>query len=264
MPERFQFDGAIPGAFTIRGRVENAQGQSEPSVVVRAFDRDMRGEERLGEAVTDDAGAFEITYMAEAFGRAEKKTADLVLRVFDLDGVPRALGRLEVDGSWRDDPTGPVFNVRADVRVLLPVLERATDAFSEYEQYMQDLRPVLDGVGFAELTADDVAFIVAELELASDEAIRIKWTRAAAKLDQPTSVPAEAFYGWARVTFPGRWHALPEAHEVDARRNLLQQILMRQEAYGWGRCGPSRRGTGTAALAGRYRTQSCRMSTRAA
>src|SRR5215211_5753233 len=60
--------------FLVYGRILGADG----GLTVRAFDRDLRSEERLGEVAIAD-GTYEIAYSAEQFSRAEKGRADIVV-----------------------------------------------------------------------------------------------------------------------------------------------------------------------------------------
>jgi hypothetical protein len=66
----------------VRGQVLQARGLPLAGVVVRAFDRDLRSEQLLGQHSTDAAGHYAIPYSREQFRRAEKERADLVLRLF--------------------------------------------------------------------------------------------------------------------------------------------------------------------------------------
>jgi peptidoglycan hydrolase-like protein with peptidoglycan-binding domain len=68
----------------VRGQVRQPDGSPFASALVRAFDMDLRSEELLGEVTTDEAGRYEITYTAEQFRRAEKDSADLYVRVYNL------------------------------------------------------------------------------------------------------------------------------------------------------------------------------------
>jgi len=71
-----------PIGFVVRGLVRAADGSSLSGLTVRAFDRDLRNEELLGETMTDKNGRYEITYSAAQFPRAERKSADLVVRAY--------------------------------------------------------------------------------------------------------------------------------------------------------------------------------------
>src|SRR6185503_4365119 len=68
-------------SFIVRGQVRTSDGIPAAEVVVRAFDQDMRSEPQLlDEARTNSSGNYEIRYTAEKFKRAEKGSADLVVR----------------------------------------------------------------------------------------------------------------------------------------------------------------------------------------
>jgi hypothetical protein len=73
-------------SFVVRGHVRKADGSPLIEAIVRAFDKDLRHEERLGESVTDGSGHYEIAYTDAQFRRAEKQNADLVVRVYDPQG----------------------------------------------------------------------------------------------------------------------------------------------------------------------------------
>jgi peptidoglycan hydrolase-like protein with peptidoglycan-binding domain len=77
--------------FVVKGNVTTGLAETVPSmrgVTVRAFDRDLRSEQLLGEAVTNANADYEISYTAEQFRRSDKRTADLFLRVFSPQGTP--------------------------------------------------------------------------------------------------------------------------------------------------------------------------------
>ena len=64
-----------PKPFIVKGRVTYADGKPLVRATVRAFDRDLRSEEALGDATTDRAGRYEIRYSAAQFRRDEKGSA---------------------------------------------------------------------------------------------------------------------------------------------------------------------------------------------
>ncbi len=73
--------------FIVRGKVSRSGEVFDLSgYIIRAFDKDLRAEQFLGEAVTDTNGEYQISYAAEQFRRAEKHTADLIVRIFDQTG----------------------------------------------------------------------------------------------------------------------------------------------------------------------------------
>ncbi len=68
--------------FVVRGAVLYPDGKPLAGALVQAYDKDLRSEELLGEQRTDPDGRYEIGYSREQFRRAEKNSADLVVRAF--------------------------------------------------------------------------------------------------------------------------------------------------------------------------------------
>src|SRR5689334_3502640 len=78
-----------PAAFVVRGQITHVDGTPVAGAQVQAFDKDMRSEQPLGQpAVTDAGGAYEIAYRASEFTRAEKLTADLIVRIAGQANTP--------------------------------------------------------------------------------------------------------------------------------------------------------------------------------
>ncbi|MGH9929231.1 MAG: neuraminidase-like domain-containing protein, partial [Pyrinomonadaceae bacterium] len=73
--------------FVVRGKVRDVDGNLLVGIVVQAFDKDLRSEELLGEATTNNAGEYEIRYSDQQFSRAEKGNADLVVKAFTADNA---------------------------------------------------------------------------------------------------------------------------------------------------------------------------------
>ena len=80
---------SIPDAsqmLRIEGAITYLDSKPVVGVTVKAVDKDLRHEEELGTAITNQAGEYKITYSPQQFYRAEKKSADLVVRAFDEQG----------------------------------------------------------------------------------------------------------------------------------------------------------------------------------
>ena len=176
--------------FSVHGTVHRPAGEVAAGLTVRAFDRDLRSQELLGEAATDEEGQYEIAYTREQFRRAEKERADLVLRVYNAVGT-----ELEVE-TGRGEAT--IFNAQPDEEVNLQIQTSASGLIhpSEYEQEVQALTPTLDGVPLADLTKEDVLFLHHEAEVERDH---IRFIAQDARLAQKTSLPEAVFYGLARL-----------------------------------------------------------------
>lgn len=203
--------------FTVRGQVHQADGSPLVGGIVRAFDKDMRNEEPLGEATTDNDGHYEIQYTADQFRRTEKKSADLIVRVFNRDGSPLV--------------SSPIFfNAPPVATVDLVIGGGEIRGPSEFERYVAELTPVLQGVPFAELREDedrednriqDVTFLTGETGI---NPLHIAFVVIAHRLARQTDLPPEVFYGFFRQNLPTRLPALLSQHPQVLRRALETAI----------------------------------------
>jgi hypothetical protein len=194
--------------FIVRGHVREANGNSIAGTEVRAFDKDLRHEELLGVSRIDAHGAYEITYTAEQFRRAEKEAADLIVRIFNPNEIELAASPVR-------------FNAEPVETVNLTVGDEQ-QRLSEYEALLAGLAPVLDNVAVPDLTDEDVTFLAGEL---GEDAQWIRYLVGAAQLAGQTGVPAEAFYGFSRMSLPT---GLPEllSQHPDLLRSALQSALL--------------------------------------
>ncbi len=64
------------------GRVTDKRGRPAANLLVRAYDRDMRSEEFLGECITDKNGKYEIAWVPGQFSERGNKKADIAVKVF--------------------------------------------------------------------------------------------------------------------------------------------------------------------------------------
>ena len=74
--------------FRIFGVLEEAEtGRPLANLVVRAFDRDLIFDDKIGYTNTDDDGRFEIRFGTERFRDLIEARPDLYLRIYDRTGV---------------------------------------------------------------------------------------------------------------------------------------------------------------------------------
>lgn len=136
--------------FLVFGRVVDAGGKPAPGLRITAADRDVGGEQVLGEAVTDGEGVYQIRYRYAAFARAERGTADLVVRAYG--------------GGDRTTPAArsPVqHNAAAEQRVDL----RLPDGYvtrSELDGLLASVETRLGKHTPAQLTSADLELLTAE------------------------------------------------------------------------------------------------------
>ena len=73
--------------FRIVGTIEEQEtGRPLANLVVRAFDRDLIADDKVGFTRTDDDGRFEIHFGPEMFRDLFEARPDLYLRIYDQNG----------------------------------------------------------------------------------------------------------------------------------------------------------------------------------
>jgi hypothetical protein len=170
----------------IHGRVTTPTGRPAAGVLVRAFDRDLRSEEPLGEITTDKNGDYIISYSLDQLKRSEKASADLLVRAL-ADGMPPVSSSI-------------IFNAKPDETVDLIVPDAD---LSEFEILVQEVTPLLDGVPIAELREDeehrDVSFLAGETGCSE---MHLAYLILAHRHAQSSGLPPEALYGLFREGMP--------------------------------------------------------------
>ncbi len=66
--------------------VEEESGRPLPGLRVRAFDKDLVFDDKLGDTLTDTAGKFEITYTEAHFRDLNETLPDVYIRIYDESG----------------------------------------------------------------------------------------------------------------------------------------------------------------------------------
>ncbi len=95
---------------------EKETGRPLRDLIVRAFDRDLMLDDKLGFATTDDDGRFEIFFNPEAFRDVFESHPDIYLRVFDASGSRLIL---ETSVRWNASPDEG-FHLRIPAGALTP------------------------------------------------------------------------------------------------------------------------------------------------
>jgi Tc toxin complex TcA C-terminal TcB-binding domain/Neuraminidase-like domain len=177
---------------SVQGRILDAQGYPLANVAVRAYDRDMRTEQLLGNAdPTDAKGAYKVTFSPDRAAIAEYKTPDVFIRVFDKSG--KQLGQSE-----------SVFNPPA-VLVLDYQLGGSLRGVSEYDGLVELISPlaVQQMVPLQDLREDaqhrDFTFLSRETGVAMEH---LAMLRNAHLFGNNVSIPPDIYYGLFRLGFP--------------------------------------------------------------
>jgi len=181
-----------PKEFVVRGVVKDETGVPQSGLQVRAVDVDLRREEVLGQATTDSDGHYEITYTPQQFARAEKKTADLVVRVYNSEENELVASSIH-------------YNAPDTTTVDLTI----HSGLSEFERLYAEIAPLLkiDNVALTDLTEDDITFLAGEtgcdkawLQILADAAHVSN--EAALNLDLAGNDVIALFYGLGRKRQP--------------------------------------------------------------
>ncbi len=75
-----------PDAWTVRGRVTDAEGKPLPEVTVSLYDEDLFFDDRLGQATTDAEGRYALTYRTGDFRDLIERRPDLYVKVTAKNG----------------------------------------------------------------------------------------------------------------------------------------------------------------------------------
>ena len=200
------------GSLSVSGRVTDAGGVAAAGLTVIAVDRDMRREEPLGSTTTDGDGRYRISYSATQFTRAEKGSADLVVRVMGADGKT-VLG------------VSPVrFNAQPQETIDIQLEDSTFRGLSEYERHLAIMRPVMEDVALSGLTDSDLDFLTGEtgIPIAQLEAIRLdaQWR----EQNSTRALPAAVFYGLLRQGLPKTLPTLLRQGTQRWREALIQSL----------------------------------------
>ncbi|MEK6675311.1 MAG: neuraminidase-like domain-containing protein [Planctomycetota bacterium] len=147
-----------PEGFIVRGTVTNSDGQPLSGAIVRAFDRDMRKDQWVGENVTNILGQFVISYGPSQFATGDVPTASapsLIVRAF--------VGDQQIGNDVTRKPAERVEIIHFQV---------PAQALSDWERTCAGVIPLLMGQGEGDKTLPpweindrDLDFIVEETGL---------------------------------------------------------------------------------------------------
>ncbi|MGH6636409.1 MAG: hypothetical protein ACRED0_09860 [Gammaproteobacteria bacterium] len=221
--------------FIVQGQIRQQDGNVVPGAPVRALDIDLRNEELLGEAVADQDGRYKITYSAKRFQRAEKRSADLKVRVFSPE-ILLPIGPPPQPVLLAESPV--IFNANEVETVDLIVSVNAPGLPSEVDQIIRELTPLLENVRpegipdpefidkIADLKADEIDFLTGETGIERQKlaffvtaATLQKWSHT-----QDSNIPTAIFYGLAREGLPLDLPALYR-EGPQRQRPALQQAI---------------------------------------
>ena len=204
----------------VRGTVRDSFGDVLNDVRVVAFDRDLRREQLLGADPVQD-GRYEIKYERAQFQRAEKDSADLVLKVMGADGTE--LYKTPIHHNVPDD---------FELNIVLQGAEYKGP--NEWEVLTGTLTPLLENVTPAALSEtvenQDVSFLAGETN--NSRLLIATWIacfRLADKTSrEETPLPPEVLFGFLRQGQPSTFsEAMLQDMQIPDRTALLEDNLLR-------------------------------------
>lgn len=195
--------------YNVQGHINQVDnwGSDNPVVgfLVKAFDRDLRHEEILGETVTDRQGYYNIGYSQTQFMRAEKQSADLIVRVYKFEG--RVLLESDI-----------IFNAQSNETIDFTLSERT----SEYDHFAEKIIPILDGIRIKDLNEADIVFLTGETEI--DNSLIIDFI-SASKLADSTGLSNDVHYGLIREGLPKDLNALLHLSRDEHKQALQAAVI---------------------------------------
>jgi len=206
----------------VRGVVRYQDGLPIPELKVQAFDKHLRREDFLGESITDADGLFEIFYSIEPMRRRGQQTASLLLRV---------LGKKE--GQEEESvltESEIIFEAGMVEKIVLRVQGGPKHKWSEFEQLISEISPLLEGAAISSLAEDEKRQEISYLSGKLGVDLKVLAQLAGAhKLAERTRMPPEVFFGMARKKLPFKLSALlsqsPERRRI-ALTTAVQDLII--------------------------------------
>jgi hypothetical protein len=176
--------------FIVQGTITDGNNKRLPKLLIKAFDRDMRSEAFLGECITDAKGKYKISYSAEQFGRAEKETADLCLRVYS-GGGKNLLYETETEQI--------VFNASDNEEISIVIRSEIKADENEFDVILREISGLTHGVAVSQLDENkefrDITFLSKEAGIDTE---KLEHIVVAHRLQDESKIDASFFYALLR------------------------------------------------------------------
>src|SRR5256884_4451106 len=199
--------------FVVKGKIRLSDNSPADRVKVSAFDRDLRAEELLGRTETDRQGAYQITYATRQFLKAERGTADIVVKVYAADGSVVATS-----------PT--LFNAPAVAEIDLTIPVEDLKPPTLFERIARELPPLIGEVKVEDLDENkehqDISFLSGETGFEKKDLARFVL---AARL-APEAVQPEFWF----VLLGGSFYEFAEGRNLKEQLTGVQDVLLSFDA----------------------------------
>lgn len=170
----------------VLGRVTDRGGRPLPRLLVRAYDRDLRSEELLGECETGRDGRYSIRWSHHQLSGRGKQTADLALKVLSARRG-HELYAADVDATR--------FNASAREEINVTIEREIPAEGVEFDELVQQMSFLARDLPLADLQESsrhrDVSFLTREAGLAAD---KVEHVIVAHRMQALAQVDADFFY----------------------------------------------------------------------
>ena len=172
------------------GKIVDRLKNPMPGLLVRAFDRDMRSEELLGECVTNKAGSYEIIWLHSQLSGRGVKEADIAIKVLTKEK------KTIVFESGIDDVR---FNASPREEINIIIKDVIEPEILEYDYLHKEISFLADKVSIVDLQQNeknqDITFLSRELNMDSE---KIEFFVVANRVEDVTKINAAFFYALLR------------------------------------------------------------------
>ena len=176
--------------YLVFGRVTNKCNQPLANLLVKAYDRDMRSEELLGESVTDKNGSYEIIWLHSQLSERRKREADIAIKVFTMEK------KTLLFSSGMDAVR---FNASAREEINITVKTAIKSEVVEYDFVLVEVGSIVKQVAIIDLQENekhrDITFISREAEISP---VKIEHLVVAHHLQAESGIDADFFYALLR------------------------------------------------------------------
>ncbi len=195
-----------PNDYLIQGNIYDAHDAPLADVIVKAYDKDLRTAQLLGEAKTDKKGHYEIHYSVAEFVSSEDIddgiiSPDIFILVHSGDpSRPEILGESEI-----------YFNVSAEFTLDYKIGGKPYKGIAEFDGLVNTISPLLKSqhVDISGLKEDeefkDISFLANET---GEDAEKISLLPLAYSHSNTTLIAPDIFYALFRMQYPKELNAL--------------------------------------------------------
>ena len=177
-------------SYKVYGIVRNQYQKPLSEVIVKVYDKDIRSEQFLGEARTNEVGFYHVEYTQNQFATTDKTAADIIVRVYDKN-----------DKLLKESDT--FFNASIALEVDIDLSGQPYPGKSEFEQMLDSINPYIGKLQISQLTEtdkiQDISFLTNKTNLPKNQVEQIAM---AFRFEKLSKIPAYVYFGMLREKLP--------------------------------------------------------------